>query len=103
MLASYVIAMTVIPLFCARFSKPFPHMESITRQRPLSFPGRPLQPCVQQGFNHVLDVYERAVRGALKRPGLTVAAVGLLFVASLGIYPFVGRAFFPQTDAGSSP
>ncbi len=23
-----------------------------------------------------------------------------VFVASLGIYPFVGRAFFPQTDAG---
>ena len=23
-----------------------------------------------------------------------------IFVASLGIYPFLGRAFFPQTDAG---
>jgi len=28
---------------------------------------------------------------------LVLAAV---FVASLGIYPFLGRAFFPQTDAG---
>ena len=23
-----------------------------------------------------------------------------IFVASLAIYPFLGRAFFPQTDAG---
>jgi multidrug efflux pump subunit AcrB len=48
----------------------------------------------------VLNVYERAVRRALKRPGLTVVAIACLFVASLGIYPFVGRVFFPQTDAG---
>ncbi len=40
------------------------------------------------------------MRHALKHPGLTVAAIACLFVASLGIYPFVGRAFFPQTDAG---
>jgi len=40
------------------------------------------------------------VRRALRRPGLTVAAIGALFVASLFIYPLVGQAFFPQTDAG---
>ena len=101
MLASYVIAMTVIPLFCARFLKAVPahgeHHEAETAE--LSWGGR-FNRAFNTGFNHVLDVYERAVRGALKHPGLTVAAVGLLFVASLGIYPFVGRAFFPQTDAG---
>lgn len=101
MLASYVVAMTVIPLFCARFLKAVPghgeHHEAETAK--LSWGGR-FNRAFNRGFNHVLDVYERAVRGALKRPGLTVAAVGLLFVASLGIYPFVGRAFFPQTDAG---
>ena len=40
------------------------------------------------------------MRWALRRPGLTVAAISLLFVASLAIYPFLGLAFFPRTDAG---
>ena len=51
-------------------------------------------------FNHLLDFYERWVRRALKRPALTVALLMGLFVASLAIYPFLGLAFFPQTDAG---
>ena len=106
MLASYVVAMTVIPLFCARFLKAVPvhgehgagahHDDNGAK---LSWGAR-FNLGFNRGFNHVLDVYERAVRGALRHPGLTVAAIGVLFVASLGIYPFVGRAFFPQTDAG---
>jgi HAE1 family hydrophobic/amphiphilic exporter-1 len=34
------------------------------------------------------------------RPRLTVAALAGLFVLSLAIYPFLGLAFFPRTDAG---
>ena len=40
------------------------------------------------------------MRRALKRPGLTVAALAGVFLASLAIYPFLGLAFFPRTDAG---
>jgi multidrug efflux pump subunit AcrB len=40
------------------------------------------------------------VRRALVRPGWTVAALGGIFLLSLGIYPFLGVAFFPRTDAG---
>ncbi len=105
MLASYVVAMTVIPLFCARFLKAVPHSvpdngeHGIAEKEDRSWGGR-FNRAFNRGFNRVLDVYERVVRRALKRPGLTVAAIACLFVASLGIYPFVGRAFFPQTDAG---
>ena len=56
------------------------------------------------GFNrHVqqlLDFYEHWVRRALERPGLTVAVLTGLFLASLAIYPFLGLSFFPRTDAG---
>ena len=51
-------------------------------------------------FNKLLDFYECWVRRALVRPGLTVAALGGLFLVSLAIYPFLGLAFFPRTDAG---
>ncbi len=40
------------------------------------------------------------MRRAIRRPGLTVALLLGLFVLSLGIFPFLGVAFFPQTDAG---
>jgi len=101
MLASYVVAMTVIPLFCARFLKAVPgHGEhGAAESKDHSWVGR-FNRAFNRVFNRVLDAYERAVRRALKHPGLTVAAIACLFVLSLGIYPFVGRAFFPQTDAG---
>ncbi len=51
-------------------------------------------------FNKILDFYEYWVRHALLRPGLTVAALGGLFLLSMAIYPLLGLAFFPKTDAG---
>jgi multidrug efflux pump subunit AcrB len=45
-------------------------------------------------------VYERTVRRAIARPGRTVAALSGVFLASLAIYPLIGVAFFPRTDAG---
>ena len=51
-------------------------------------------------FNRLLDFYEYWVRRALIRPGRTVAILSGVFVVSLAIYPFLGLAFFPQTDAG---
>jgi HAE1 family hydrophobic/amphiphilic exporter-1 len=100
MLASYVVAMTVIPLFCSRFLKAVPEHEHAAAEGGHISWGARFNQGFNRGFNRILDVYERAVRGALKHPGITVAALAAVFVASLGIYPFVGRAFFPQTDAG---
>ena len=40
------------------------------------------------------------MRSSLKHPALTLIFLLGIFVASLGIYPLLGRAFFPQTDAG---
>jgi hydrophobic/amphiphilic exporter-1 (mainly G- bacteria), HAE1 family len=104
--ASYFVAMTVIPLFCARFLKGVHHAireqdseeGSVGSEEP-SWGGR-FNTWFNRMFNRLLDFYERSVRRALKRPGFTVALLALLFVASLGIYPWLGVAFFPQTDAG---
>jgi multidrug efflux pump subunit AcrB len=46
-----------------------------------------------------LDTYEVAVGWALKRPRVTVATITGVFALSLLIYPFIGVAFFPRTDA----
>ncbi len=90
--ASYFVAMTVIPLFCARYLH-------AAHENAASAFGR-FNAWFNRQFGRLLDFYERSVRRALVRPGLTVAVLSLVFVASLAIYPFVGLAFFPRTDAG---
>ena len=102
--ASYFVAMTVIPLFCARFLKAFHLAAGEGKEQGMEaeadiFGGRFIA-WFNRNFSRLLDFYERWVRRALQRPVLTVAALSLLFVASMGVYPFLGVAFFPQTDAG---
>jgi HAE1 family hydrophobic/amphiphilic exporter-1 len=97
---SFIVAMTVIPLFCSRFLKIAPH-EGAHGGVPtkLSRWDR-FNAGFNRGFNRFLDWYESSVRRALQRPRLTVGLLFGLFLVSLFIYPFLGVAFFPQTDAG---
>ncbi|MFN7999377.1 MAG: efflux RND transporter permease subunit [Bryobacteraceae bacterium] len=101
--ASYFVAMTVIPLFCARFLRGM-HPGAAHGEHGAAPRRRSLWQRFTGGFNamfsRLLDFYERSVRKALVRPGLTVALLASLFVLSLAISPFLGLAFFPRTDAG---
>jgi HAE1 family hydrophobic/amphiphilic exporter-1 len=99
LLASFVVAMTVIPLFCSKFLTAIHHEHGAPPPGNASWGAR-FNAWFNRMFTRLLDLYERAVRIALRRPGLTVAALLGLFVASLAIYPILGLAFFPQTDAG---
>ena len=110
LLASFVVAMTVIPLFCSRFLKAVPHVAPHAHKED-AYEIEP-RAAVDQSwmerfnarfnaeFNKILDFYERWVRRAVRRPGLTVALLSGLFLLSLAIYPLLGLAFFPKTDAG---
>ncbi len=100
LLASFVVSMTVIPLFCSRFLKSVPHAHGAGHEATGGGPFARFNRGFNHGFNKLLDVYERAVRRSLKYPGLTVAALSGLFLASLAIGPLLGLAFFPRTDAG---
>jgi multidrug efflux pump subunit AcrB len=113
LMASFVVAMTVIPLFCSRYLKQVPHAEGHgvgpSGARPGASAAGPynnrswgekFNAGFNRLFNKLLDFYEYWVRRALVRPGLTVLALAGLFLASLAIYPFLGLAFFPRTDAG---
>ncbi len=112
LLISFVVAMTVIPLFCSRFLKSVPHAEhgepsgAAHGDQVAKADGQRrgwwdrFNAAFNRGFNKFLDLYERWVRRTLERPGLTVAGLAGLFILSLGIYPLLGLAFFPRTDAG---
>jgi hydrophobic/amphiphilic exporter-1 (mainly G- bacteria), HAE1 family len=106
--ASYVVAMTVIPLFCSRFLRAVPHASSGAGHEYEVEPTAAAEKSwwerftagFNRQFNRMLDSYERWVNRALVRPGLTVAILSGVFLLSLVIYPFLGLAFFPSTDAG---
>jgi multidrug efflux pump subunit AcrB len=111
LLASFVVAMTVIPLFCSRFLKAVPHAAHHHDNKENEYEIEPTEPVTQSWmdrfnarfnrmFNRVLDYYEYWVRRAVQRPGLTVLILSGVFLASLAIYPLLGLAFFPKTDAG---
>ena len=99
LLASFVVAMTVIPLFCSKFLKAVPGGHGHDAGENHSWGGR-FNAWFNRNFNRLLDFYERSVRLALRRPALTLIALVGVFVASLAIYPLLGRSFFPLTDAG---
>ena len=46
----------------------------------------------------MLDGYERTLNLALIRPLATVLGITGLFLLSLSLYPFIGKAYFPRTD-----
>jgi HAE1 family hydrophobic/amphiphilic exporter-1 len=115
LLASFVVAMTVIPLFCSKFLHAVPgahgehgapetqdageHSGPPDGSRRVSW-GTRFNAWFNRGFNHVLDFYEWCVRRALHYPWVTLLGLVGVFVASLFIYPFLGQSFFPRTDAG---
>ena len=105
LVASYFVAMTVVPLFCARFLKAPHHAEADGHGADAAAPATQglserFNQAFGRRFEQMLVWYERRVRTGLRAPGRIVVAITALFALSLIIYPFLGVAFFPRTDAG---
>jgi HAE1 family hydrophobic/amphiphilic exporter-1 len=107
--ASYFVAMTVVPLFCAKLIKapyhgPPPDEAAESDDRAHAAPPAGWMERFNQRFaarfERLLLWYERQVRASLQRPGRVVVTVAAICCASLMIYPLLGVAFFPRTDAG---
>ena len=109
--ASYFVALTVVPLFCARFIKS-PHGEVVhesaedealvTADPKSTHRGvwSRFNAAFSRGFDSMLHRYDRLVAWVLERPWQTLTAAGGLFALSLLLFPFMGLSFFPRTDAG---
>jgi multidrug efflux pump subunit AcrB len=95
--ASYFVAMTVVPLFCAHFLRS-PHDDGAARGA--DGRGRRFNAWFNRNFVRMLDGYTRIVSRALRHPVAVLVGSAAVFVASLGPYARLGVAFFPRTDAG---
>jgi hydrophobic/amphiphilic exporter-1 (mainly G- bacteria), HAE1 family len=95
--ASYLVAMTVVPLFCAKFIK-YHHGHEAGELKVKKGWSRRFNTWFNRKFHQMLDRYEGSLNLALMRPLATVLGIMGIFILSLGLYPFVGEAYFPRTD-----
>jgi multidrug efflux pump subunit AcrB len=95
--ASYVVAMSVVPLYCSRFIHHHEADEEIGERKSF-FQSFALG--FDRLYNRLLEGYDRAVSRALDHPKKTVAIIVGFSVLSLALFPLLGMAFFPRTDPG---
>ncbi len=91
--ASYVIAMTVIPIYCARFLT--------TAEARAIEAGRGLFSGFRRRYEQFSRHYEGWLSFALDHKWYVIGGVSLLFMVSMAMYPLLGTELFPQTDAGA--
>jgi len=98
MFASYVFAMTAVPLFTAVFIKA--HHSGETEPRRQS-PMRWVIVKFNEYFEKLQNSYTDYARRCMMRPGWTASVILVgVFLITMGLFPFIGRAYFPRTDAG---
>jgi multidrug efflux pump subunit AcrB len=102
--ASYFVAMTVVPLFCAKLMKAHQAHENIGTApnqgaKPKGW-GPRFNAWFNRKFTKLLCGYDKALSLALMSPLITVFVISGLFVLSLALYPMIGKSYFPRTDPG---
>ena len=95
--ASYLVAMSVVPLFCARFIK---SVHGSVGHHPRKSGFQRFVSTFNYKYDQMLMRYDRAVGKVLQLPGRTVLVIMGGLVLSLALFPFLGVAFFPRTDPG---
>ena len=91
MIGSFLIAMTVMPLFASRFL----HTATPSFQLPWLL-------ARTQGFmSYMTDVYGKALHYAIRHKKLILAGVGCICLGGVLMIPLIGTELFPRADAGN--
>jgi hydrophobic/amphiphilic exporter-1 (mainly G- bacteria), HAE1 family len=96
--ASYFVAMTVVPLFCAKWIKQRQADEELGDAFTWRWDG--IGKMFNLGFKKMLGEYDRTLGTALLKPAATLVGLAGISLLCLGLYPFLGVSFFPRTDPG---
>jgi multidrug efflux pump subunit AcrB len=99
--ASYIFAMTVVPLYCAHFIHLDHHAEGKGHgEKRKSFFQRFVTQ-FNEYFQKLLNRYEALANRVLQNPRLTATVtLGSIALILLILFPFLGHAYFPRTDPG---
>ena len=97
--ASYFVAMTVVPLFCAKLIKKYQADEEVgegSLGARLGFIARKFN----LYFEKMLGKYDRTLSTALLKPVATLTGLVGISLLCFALYPLLGVSFFPRTDPG---
>jgi multidrug efflux pump subunit AcrB len=94
LLASYVVAMSVVPLFCSRFIGGHTIGHTNRRRTLLDHFNAWFNP----KFEGFLNVYDRVISVVLKQPVAILFVLSGIIVVSLFLFPLLDFSFFPRTD-----
>jgi hydrophobic/amphiphilic exporter-1 (mainly G- bacteria), HAE1 family len=97
--ASYFVAMTVVPLFCAKLIKKHQADEAAGDDFVSSRLGG-IGKKFNFYFEKMLGKYDRTLSTALLKPAAMVIGLAGVSLLALSLYPFLGVSFFPRTDPG---
>ncbi|MBI4398287.1 MAG: efflux RND transporter permease subunit, partial [Candidatus Omnitrophica bacterium] len=84
-LASYVVSMTIIPLYCSKFLKAKANHARAEKKGVL---------------DSLAQRYQSTLAFLMKRKKVTLGAVMILFAVSMMLYPLLGKELFPRADVG---
>src|SRR4051812_27721830 len=85
---SVIVSLTLTPMLCSRYLK---HAESKHGALFMWF---------ERGFDRMLAFYERTLRVVLKHQPLTLIVFFVTVAATVVLYIFIPKGFFPQQDTG---
>jgi multidrug efflux pump subunit AcrB len=97
--ASYFVALTVVPLFCAKLIRKHQADEEVG-EGALGARLGAIAAKFNVVFEKMLGKYDRSLARGLVRPLATVAGLVGISLLSFSLYPLLGVAFFPRTDPG---
>lgn len=99
LLASYLVAMTVVPLFCAKLIKKHQADEEVG-EGAIGARFGAIAKKFNVYFEKVVGKYDRSLGTALLKPVATTLGLAGVSILCLAMYPLMGVAFFPRTDPG---
>ncbi len=100
MLTSYILSRTLVPTLVRYLLKGEAEAHAAAGpEAKKGFFGRFFER-FEHGFNRLRGFYGSVLALALANRGVAVGAFALFAIGSLGLYPLVGRDFFPTVDAG---
>jgi len=107
LLASLALSFTMVPVlffYLMRARAPGPHAQPPAgageRAAGSAAPLLRAHLAFERGFRRCREAYRETVAWALSQPRLIVLAFAGIMVLSLPLFPFLGRDFFPEVDAG---
>jgi HAE1 family hydrophobic/amphiphilic exporter-1 len=99
LLASYLVAMTVVPLFCAKLIKKHQADEEVG-EGAIGARFGAIAKKFNVYFEKVVGKYDRTLSTSLLKPVATTLGLAGVSILCLAMYPLMGVAFFPRTDPG---